>query len=195
MADSRESQRHLLVLILFFILPSCAAMNKGPSTQKPVQAQAQAATSARQHMDAGEYQDAIDDYSAEYESHPENRALAQEYVKSLEDMKAAADKASAEEEFASAGRIYNVLLKNYSCFTGFVQTLSFDRADLNARLSHCRNSLSTQGFQEYRKGDLSGAIALWQSLLTIDPHNEDIKEAVRTATLQQKNLQEGTNRR
>jgi cytochrome c-type biogenesis protein CcmH/NrfG len=47
-----------------------------------------------------------------------------------------------------------------------------------------------QGFQEYRKGNLNKAIALWQSLLVIDPNNKDIKETVRTATLQQKNLQE-----
>ena len=47
-----------------------------------------------------------------------------------------------------------------------------------------------QGFQEYRKGNLDKSIVLWQSLLAIDPHNKDIKEAVRTATQQQKNLQE-----
>ena len=141
-------------------------------------------------MDAGAYQDAIADYRTEYRSRPHDQALAEEYAKSLEDIKAVADKASDEEDFASAGRIYYVLLKNYSYFKDFVGMLSFDSAHLKAKLSHCKKSLSAQGFREYRKGNLTGAIALWKSLLAIDPDNADIKGVVRTATLQQKNLQE-----
>ncbi len=218
MADFRKSKWFLLVFILLFIVQSCAGMKNWLSPQRSVhasaqakhssqapgqapdqakhssqvsgQASAQAATPARQYMNVGEYQNAIDDYSAEYRSHPQDQTLVKEYVKSLEDIKAVADKASDKEDFASAGRIYNVLLKNYSHFKGFVQMLSFNRAHLNKKLSHCKKSLSTQGFQEYRKGNLSEAIVLWQSLLTIDPNNADIKAAVRTATLQQKNLQE-----
>jgi tetratricopeptide (TPR) repeat protein len=218
MADFRKSKWLLIAFILFFIVQSCAGMKnwllpqrsvhasahdkhssqvsghapdqaKHPS-QVSVQGPAQVVIPARQYMDAGEYQNAIDDYNAEYRSHPQDRALVKEYVKSLEDIKAVADKASDKEDFAFAGRIYNVLLKNYSHFKGFVQMLSFDRAHLNKKLSHCKKSLSTQGFQEYRKGNLSEAIVLWQSLITIDPNNADIKAAVRTATLQQKNLQE-----
>jgi hypothetical protein len=113
-----------------------------------------------------------------------------EYVKSLEDIKSAADKASNREDFASAGRSYNVLLKNYPCFKGFDKKLSFNSTYLNIKLSHCKQSLSKQGFQEYRKGNLSDAISLWQVLLAIDPHNTEIKDALRTAKLQQKNLQE-----
>jgi tetratricopeptide (TPR) repeat protein len=111
-------------------------------------------------------------------------------VKSLEDIKSAADKVLEEEDFASAGRNYNVLLKNYPRFKGFEKKLSFNRTYLNIKLSHCKQSLSKQGFQEYRKGNLSGAIALWKSLLAIDPHNKEIKEALRIAKLQQNNLQE-----
>ena len=141
-------------------------------------------------MAAGAYQLAIDDYQTERRSRPGDQALAEEYVKSLEDMKAAADRASDKYDFASAGKTYDVLLTNYSSFDGLVRALSFDAGHLNERLSRCKKSLSTLGFQEYRKGNLSEAIALWQSLLAIDPDNADIKGAVRTAKLQQKNLQE-----
>ena len=113
-----------------------------------------------------------------------------EYVKSLESIKSAADKALDKEDFASAGRMYYVLLKNYPHFNEVDKKLSFNSAQLNAKLSYCKKSLSRQGFQEYRKGNLNEAIVLWQSLLAIDPNNTDIKEALRTATLQQKNLQE-----
>jgi tetratricopeptide (TPR) repeat protein len=141
-------------------------------------------------MDAGEYQKVIDAYNVKYRKHPHDQVLVREYVKSIEDIKSAADKASDREDFASAGRNYHVLLKNYQHFKGFDKKLSFNSTHLNAKLSHCKKALSQQGFQEYRKGNLSGAIMLWQVLIAIDPHNTEIKDALRTAKLQQKNLQE-----
>lgn len=187
--DVREPKWILLVLMLFFIVQSCAG-TKSRQIPKPVQEPAQAATRARQHMSAGEYQKAIDDYMTEYRSGSRTPAQVTKCVKGLENIKAAADKASDKEDFASAGRIYEVLLKNFSHFKDFVRMLSFDRAHLNEKFTHCKKSLSAQGFQEYRKGNLSKAIALWQSLLAIDPDNADIKGAVRTAKLQKKNLQD-----
>ncbi|NMD40051.1 MAG: hypothetical protein GYA83_04585, partial [Deltaproteobacteria bacterium] len=79
---------------------------------------------------------------------------------------------------------------NYASFSGLKEMLSFDDAYLNTKLSSCRKNLSRQGFEQYRKGNIERAIALWQDLLAIDPENKDIKAAVRTATQQQKNLQD-----
>jgi Flp pilus assembly protein TadD len=191
-----------LVLTLLLIVQSCATMkswisSKSPDqtpTKSPVETSpkspVQTQTHARKFMDAGEYQKAINAYYVEYRKQPQDQALVKEYVKSLEDIKSAADKALEEEDFAAAGKNYNVLLKNYSHFKGFDRRLSFNRTYLNKKFSHCKQSLSKQGFQEYRKGNLSAAIALWQNLLAIDPHNKEIKEALRIATLQQNNLQE-----
>jgi tetratricopeptide (TPR) repeat protein len=186
MDNLRRPKLLFLVLTLLLIVPSCAAMKSWISPKSPVQTP----THAKQFMDAGEYQKAIDAHNVEHRKHPQDQALVKDYVKSLEDIKSAADKASDREDFASAGRNYNVLLKNYPHFKGFEKKLSFNSTHLNVRLSHCKRSLSQRGFQEYRKGNLSGAIVLWQDLLAIDPHNTGIKESLRTAKLQQKNLQE-----
>jgi len=141
-------------------------------------------------MEAGEYQKAIDIYNVEYRKHPHDQALEREYVKSIENIKPVADKALDKKDFASAGRIYDVLLKNYAYFKGFESKLSFNSTHLNKKLSYCKKALFKQGFQEYRKGNLNGAITVWQDLLVIDPQNTDIKESLRTAKLQQKKLQE-----
>jgi cytochrome c-type biogenesis protein CcmH/NrfG len=37
---------------------------------------------------------------------------------------------------------------------------------------------------EYRKGNLKGAISVWESLLAFDPDNEQIKKAIETARAQ-----------
>jgi len=175
------------------ILPKSPAKTSAPvkdSSQTSIQASAQTATLAKEHMEAGEYQKAIDVYHVEYRRHPDNQALVREYVKSLENIKSTADKALDKENFASAGRKYDVLLKNYSNFEGFNKKLSFNSTHLNEKLSYCKKALLKQGFQAYRKDNLGEAIALWQDLFVIDPQNADVKELLRTAKLQQKTLQE-----
>jgi tetratricopeptide (TPR) repeat protein len=155
-----------------------------------MKASSQAADSAKKYMEAGEYQNAIDAYHVEYRKNPHDQALVREYVKCIEEITSAADKALDEKDFSSAGRNYDVLLKNYPHFKELGEKLPFNSTHLNQRLGDCKKAMFTQGIQEYRKGNLSGAIALWQDLLAIDPHNTDTKEALRTAKLQQKNLKE-----
>ena len=194
MDNLRRIKLLFLILTLLLIVQSCATVKSWISPESPVETSSkspvQTQTHAKKFMDAGDYQKAIDAYNVEYRKQTQNPSLVKEYVKSLEDIKSAADKALEEEDFASAGRNYNVLLKNYPRFKGFAKKLSFNKTYLNTKISHCKQSLSKQGFQEYRKGNLSGAIVLWQNLLAIDPHNKEIKEALRIAKLQQKNLQE-----
>lgn len=204
MTNLRESILLIFIGMLLPIVMSCAEMKSRISpkgsvqTSAPVkdfpqtssQTPAQAANLAKKHMEAGEYQKAIDVYNVEVQKHPHDLSLAREYVKSIENIASAADKALDKKDFASAGRNYDVLLKNYAHFKGFDKELSFNSIYLNEKLSYCKKAIFKQGFQEYRKGNLGEAIALWQHLLVIDPQNTDIKKALRTATLQQKNLQE-----
>ncbi|MCK7515369.1 MAG: hypothetical protein MZV70_72890 [Desulfobacterales bacterium] len=96
-----------------------------PKEQAPVSAKAaqpsqspvQTPSPARKYLEEGEYQKAIDDYSAEYRKNPQNQALVKEYAKKgLDDMKTSADKASGKFDFASAGRIYSLLLGEHGQF-------------------------------------------------------------------------------
>jgi tetratricopeptide (TPR) repeat protein len=204
MTNFRRSKLLVLTLMLLPFFQSCAGMkswipqkssdrtsaNVKDSSRTSIQASTQAANLVRGHMEAGEWQKAIDVYKIEYQKHPHDQALVKEYVKSIENMISAAEKAFDKEDFAFAGRIYDVLLKNYAHFKGFEKKLSFNSTHLNEKLSYCKKALFKLGFQEYRKGNLSRAIALWQDLLAIDPQNTDIKESLRTAKLQLKNLQE-----
>lgn len=188
--------RFCAIIIVLLLLSACAQMKSGPTPQSSTQAMthsrqsAQQLTPARQHIEAGEYQKAIDEYQKEYTKRPQDQVLAKEYVKGLEDIKAAADGALKKEDYASAGKTYKILQKNYPEFKGFSAMLSFDRAYLNARLTTCKDALSKKGFQEYRQGNLNEAISLWQGYLVIDPTNGDIKKALNTAKIQQKNLQQ-----
>jgi tetratricopeptide (TPR) repeat protein len=193
-------RRFFAILIFLIVFPACTQMKTGASPQTsaqepmkngtPSQASVQETVSNKKFMKTGDYQKTIDAYKAEYAKHPQDQALLREYVKSLEEMNDAAYGSFEREDYTSAGKTYNVLLKNYPAFKAFTHMLSFDRTKLNAKLTDCKAALSKKGFQEYRQGNLSEAIALWQGYLTIDPNNADIKKAVNTAKLQQKNLQQ-----
>lgn len=191
----RQSYWILQVLGLLCLAQSCAGTRGGQSPGGPFQESSQAIDLAREQIELGQYQNAIDIYMTEYRSRPQDDVLGREYVKGLEDIMAVAEKAFSEHNLASSGRIYSLLLKNYPYFKDFAGKLSFKRADLDTRLAHCRKSLAAQGFQEYRQGNLSEAIAVWEDLLTIDPDNAEIKGAVKTAKLQQKNLEQRANGR
>jgi tetratricopeptide (TPR) repeat protein len=192
------------VFVFSFSLQSCSGIKnlvssdnkssgkksaKGNTGQEYSQSPARVEKLAQRNIKAGNYQKAINIYSIECHKQPRNSQLMQMYAKSLNGMRSMADSAFANRDLAVAGRIYYTLEKNYPRFNHVAPMLSFDDAYLNNRLSYCRKFLSTQGFQEYRNGRLNSALLSWRSVLDIDPDNEDIKEAMRTATLQQKNLQ------
>ncbi len=190
MTDLLRPKLLLFVLISLLLCQSCAEKKSSVSPKSSVQTSSQAANLAKKHMEAGEYQKAIDIYSDEYRKHPQDQSLIKEYAKSLGGIKSIADKRLEMGDLEGAGRTYYVLHNNYAKFRGVEQLLSFDNTDLNMKLSYCQSTLSKQGFEEYRKGNLNKAIVLWKGLLAIDPNNKAIREAVRTATQQQKNLQE-----
>ncbi|HOE73371.1 MAG TPA: hypothetical protein PK314_09140 [Deltaproteobacteria bacterium] len=195
-----------LALILAFCLQSCAGMNGPASPKSPVQppapakpvplpepvdqTPAQSVNQARIHAAAGEYLKAITVYHDVHQKNPKDEHLAREYATFLNGAKSTAAEMLGKGEIAAAGALLYALKNSYPKFRGIEQMLSFDYAFLNSRLDYCRKTLTRQGFEEYRKGNLNQAIVLWQGLLAIDPGNEEMKEAVRTAIQQQKNLKE-----
>jgi tetratricopeptide (TPR) repeat protein len=194
MEDFHKPKRFFAMLILLMVFPACAQMKTGASPQAsvqetPPQASMQEPAHVKRPLVSGDYQKTIDAYKSEHTKHPHDQSLTRDYVKNLDEMKDSADKEYEKENYTSACKTYNILLKNYSAFKSFASTLSFDKQTLNKKLTDCKATLSKKGFQEYRSGNLNEAIALWQGYLAVDPHNADIRKAVNTATLQQKNLQ------
>ena len=159
-------------------------------TKQPPRSSIQEPILAKQHRESGDYQKVIDGYRTKYRKHPKDQSLVKEYLKSIEDIKEVADRAFNQEDFLSAGKIYNILVRSYRHFNSFSKSLSFDKSYLTSKLSICKAFLSENGLREYRKGNLKEAIELWKGYLVIDPNNAAIKKNLETATLQQKNLEQ-----
>jgi len=141
------------------------------------------------HLKAGEFRKAIDLFNETYQKHPQDPTVRSGYIKTLESIKSSGDRAFEKSDFALAGCVYGLLLKNYSSVGRLNGSLSFNREGLTARIRDCKKILFENGLKQYRSGNLNQAISLWESILVFDPENQEIKKAVDMASLQSKNLQ------
>ncbi len=139
---------------------------------------------ARQALKAGNFARALEVQQAALKENPGDAGLAAKYRTTVTDIKAAGDKAFASKDFAQAGRVNAVLLRNYASFEGLRPPVAFSREALADARAACRERLTKTGLAEYRKGNLAEAIAVWEGLLSFDPNNAEIKKAVNTAKTQ-----------
>ncbi|MBE3125895.1 MAG: hypothetical protein IMZ57_09585 [Acidobacteria bacterium] len=143
---------------------------------------------AAEAVKAGNFAKAIDIFQAAFKEDPRGAELATKYLGTVNQIKAIGDKAFGAKNFAQAGRVNTVLLRDYASFEGLRPPVAFSRKALKDVVSACRESLTKTGLAEYRRGNLVKAIAIWEGLLSFDPDNAEIKKAVNTARTQLKGI-------
>ena len=141
------------------------------------------------HLKAGELQKAINICKEIYQKYPQDPTVRSGYIKTLESIKSGGDRAFEKSDFALAGCVYEILLKNVSSVDRLNGSFSFNREDLTARIRDCKKILFEKGLEQYRSGNLDQAISIWKSILVFDPESHEIKKVVDMATLQLRNLQ------
>lgn len=139
---------------------------------------------AQQAMKTGNFRKALETYQVALKDHPGDAVWSARYVTTVNDVKAAGDKALGAQDFALSGKVYVLLLKNFPSFGERRPAVAFGKTDLAEAIAVCRDGLTKAGLEEYRKGNLAKAIAVWEDLLAFDPDNAEIKKAVDTARTQ-----------
>jgi tetratricopeptide (TPR) repeat protein len=143
---------------------------------------------AHQHLKVGDFQKTIEIYKEIFQQNSKDSKVRRNYSKALEIIKKKADQAFKRKDFASAGRVYELLWRNYSHFTDVNPSLSWGMEFLNNRIQSCETFLYEKALDQYRSGNLWDATTIWKSILEFDPENAEIKKAVDTATIQLRNL-------
>ncbi len=141
------------------------------------------------HLRTGEFRKAIDLCKEMYYKYPQDPRVRSDYIKTLESIKGSGDRAFEGSDFALAGSVYEIVLRNVSSMRRLNGSLSFSRESLTAKIEDCKKFLFENGLEQYRSGNLNQAISLWKSILAFDPENREIKRAVEMATFQFSNLQ------
>lgn len=141
----------------------------------------------RQELGAGNYLSALAAYQTMLKNYSGDKTVQASYVKGIGEIRAAGDKALAAKDYALAGKVIGLLLKNLESFEAFAGTTAgggLSKQELTEALRACSSELTNGGLAEYRKGNLESAITLWDNLLDFDPANAEIKKAVETAKAQ-----------
>jgi tetratricopeptide (TPR) repeat protein len=148
----------------------------------------QAEKEARSFLKSGDFQKGIDIYRGLIQQYPSDTTVRNRYISLLESIKGQADLDFKRKDFAPAGRIYRILLENYSSLSQLNRFLSYNAGLLDAGIKTCRKILFDDGLEHYRSGNLSQAISIWKNILTFDPESLEVRKATDMATLQSGNL-------
>ncbi|HRD01618.1 MAG TPA: hypothetical protein PLP57_03105 [Candidatus Saccharicenans sp.] len=141
-------------------------------------------TQIEQSLKAKKYEQASNLLLEASKESPGDVRLKKQAERLLTELKSSGDKSLADLDFARAGWYYGLARKNWTKFKAYTGQLSFKLEDLSSAIKVCSQQLTNQGMIEYRKGNLKGAISIWESILTFDPENEQIKKAIQTARAQ-----------
>lgn len=140
-------------------------------------------------LKAGEFRKALDLCKEISQKYPQDLTVRNGYARTLGKIKTQGDRAFEKRDFALAGSVYEMLLRNVSSVSPSNGSSSFSKEELTTKISNCRKVLFENGLKQYRSGNLNQAISLWKSILAFDPENREIEMAVNMATLQLENLQ------
>ena len=191
----REIKICALLAALLLAVSSCASLPQrqtgaqGPGDANKAEIEGILAK-ADEYVAKGDFKSALDFHKSAAEKYPDDEALEEGYIATVEDIKKTADRAFEKGDFALSGKIYHVLLKSVRQANGISVRLSFTKKSLTERLDECRSALSQQALGQYREGNIGNAISLWKKVLSFDPGNTSIKKAIDTATTQLKNLKQ-----
>lgn len=143
---------------------------------------------ARQALAAGDYQKTLDSFRVLPTEVLRESGMSAGLQRIIEELKRLADTAVARKDFLAAGRGYAALWSDYPLAEQAGLSLSFPRSTAEEGIKRCRTQLTKEGLDQYRKGHLKEAIAIWRGLLEFDPENAEIRKAVETASEQLEKL-------
>jgi tetratricopeptide (TPR) repeat protein len=129
---------------------------------------------SQQYLRAGDFQKAIDTCQAMCEAYPDSQTVLDNYIKTLQEIKASADRFFETKDFVSAIRIYSLLSRNFPRFQKFEKSLPFTKELLDTRLRNSRNGISErQARQAFEAGDSDNAIEVYAIRHLENPNDAD----------------------
>ena len=120
---------------------------------------------SRQYYQAGEFQKAIDVNADSISKYPAERAVREEYVRTLEGIQRQAQAAVAAADYAPAEKLFAILLDNFDKYKGLEKSLSFSAAGLGQSIRLCRTALDERQTAQYlRAGEYEKALGAPRAL-------------------------------
>ena len=151
---------------------------------------AQVEIQAQNAMAAGNFSGAIEMYRPSLKSFPDDSLLREKYFETVTEIYQIAERAQADNNYVTAGKVYSSLSKNFLTLKESIPSPPFTENSLKEGVRVCRSALTGEGLEKYREGKLKEAIAVWEGILQFDPENIEIKNAIENAKVQLKKRKE-----
>lgn len=94
-----------------------------------------------------------------------------------------------EGDFTRAGMTFKCVVEHMSPDSSTNGKYTKTPENIRSLLIICEDRLMKQGLSQYRSGNLGDAIATWKDVLKLNPNHPEAKKALKTATVQLKNLE------
>ncbi|MGZ7065793.1 MAG: hypothetical protein ACXVI6_05500, partial [Candidatus Aminicenantales bacterium] len=154
-------------------LSACSLVNRSPTEQASVESPKSTA--------AGDYEKTLDSLREAHKKNPRDKELTANYVRTIKEIKGAADRALSQQDYARAGGIYRILLDRYDDFGAFEAKLKFKKVQLETALKECRiAAVDNPAAQAVESGNFAKAIDIFQAALKENPGDADLAATYRT---------------
>lgn len=175
----------LLRLMLVAFLTSCTSSLTGysPRNERPLKTlrpQIQAKLERREFLDA------LRLLQQQVRLGMTEASLAEEYGLALRGGMSYSEGLLKKRQFSECGIYTRQLLNLYPHKLSAIPGVSTEQ--IIERLNYCSDQLMAKGLTEYRAGQMQQAIDCWTALLVFNPECDEAKKAIKTCTIQQRNL-------
>lgn len=132
---------------------------------------------ARKDLMSGDFQKALDAYQSAYQKNKQDGEMLRSYIEAVQYIKLFGDRAFDKKDFAQAQIIYDLLLRNFFCFSDFANLLPFDRSLLVTRVGLSRTlGVEKQVQSSLKTGELQRAIDACRDLQLRHPQDTIVQD-------------------
>jgi thioredoxin-like negative regulator of GroEL len=139
-------------------------------------------------LQGGGHERALELFSAAWQEKPGHAGVAREFDGALLALKKNGDAAYALGQWEDAGKRWMGTLRYITHPAANSRGYPFTRSEVTAKVDHLSAALTEKALTEYRRGDVSSAIADWKTILAYDPGHEEAARSLRTASKQLETL-------
>jgi len=183
------AKKRILLLVLMGVLSmSCASrMQNGTNSEKAVEAE-NIYTEIEILVKKGDYTEALErigtvDPGAASEAR--YGALYRDALNGIADGGMDYYKAG---DYTRAGHAFEYVIGHMPHGGRADDNLRYSPEQIRSLAAACEDKMMQEGLMKYREGNLGEAITIWKELLKINPGHSEAKKALKTATVQLKNL-------
>lgn len=181
----------LLCLTAFTVLAACTAAPKPPVESRPPTPDVSDQRAVMQErIAAGDYLEVLKLIDRRLRAGESTSDFASVYPEAVNGLLRQARRDQKQARLAPAGRRFRQALGFYPEEASLRARIEMSAAQIDQALVSCRDALMERGLAFYRDGRLSEAIDLWKGILTFSPSHQPAVQAIRTAEIQRRNLEE-----